>query len=116
MFAEVASVQAVPVPVKSGSAVRVVEIKRAVCAFYDLEPEAMTCESRSLRVARPRQIAMYLCRKLTPRTLPEIGRLFGGRDHTTVLHATRLIEHLISRDADMAGDVADITAALGVQA
>jgi chromosomal replication initiator protein len=54
---------------------------------------------RARRVARPRQVAMYLSRKLTTRSLPEIGRRFGGRDHTTVLHACRRIEALIGEDA-----------------
>jgi chromosomal replication initiator protein len=49
-------------------------------------------------VARPRQVAMYLARKLTTRSLPEIGRRFGGRDHTTVLHACRRIEELREKD------------------
>ena len=56
-------------------------------------------------VVRPRQVAMYLAKVLTPRSYPEIGRKFGGRDHSTVIHAVRLIEDLRKRDADMDGDV-----------
>ena len=56
-------------------------------------------------VARPRQVAMYLCKKLTPRSLPEIGRKFGGRDHTTVMHAVRKVEELIEGDTSFADEV-----------
>ena len=59
----------------------------------------------SISLARPRQVAMYLSKVLTPRSYPEIGRKFGGRDHSTVIHAVRLIEDLRQRDADMDGDV-----------
>jgi len=53
----------------------------------------------------PATVAMYLSKVLTPRSYPEIGRKFGGRDHSTVIHAVRLIEELRTRDADMDGDV-----------
>jgi chromosomal replication initiator protein len=56
-------------------------------------------------VVRPRQIAMYLAKALTPRSLPEIGRRFGGRDHTTVLHAVRKIESLSGQDSGLAGEI-----------
>jgi len=56
-------------------------------------------------VARPRQVAMYLAKQLTPRSLPEIGRRFGGRDHTTVIHAVRRIEKLRQTDAELDADV-----------
>jgi chromosomal replication initiator protein len=56
-------------------------------------------------VARPRQIAMYLSKQLTTRSLPEIGRKFGGRDHTTVIHAVRKIEQLREEDAALDEDV-----------
>ena len=56
-------------------------------------------------MARPRQIAMYLAKQLTPRSLPEIGRRFGGRDHTTVIHAVRQIEKLRMADAELDADV-----------
>ena len=57
---------------------------------------------RTANVVRPRQIAMYLAKILTLRSLPEIGRRFGGRDHTTVLHAVRKIEELVSKDHNLA--------------
>jgi chromosomal replication initiator protein len=56
-------------------------------------------------VARPRQVAMYLAKQLTTRSLPEIGRKFGGRDHTTVIHAVRKIDELIKIDPAIAQDV-----------
>ena len=61
--------------------------------------------SRARAVARPRQIAMYLAKRLTTRSLPEIGRKFGGRDHSTVIHAVRRIEELRDSDRDIDGAV-----------
>ena len=55
--------------------------------------------------ARPRQVAMYLCKQMTSRSLPEIGRRFGGRDHTTVMHGVRRIEELRHQDAQIAEDL-----------
>ena len=60
---------------------------------------------RTANVVRPRQVAMYLAKTLTLRSLPEIGRRFGGRDHTTVLHAVRKIEALVSRDVALSEEV-----------
>ena len=60
---------------------------------------------RARAVARPRQVAMYLAKQLTSRSLPEIGRKFGGRDHTTVMHAVRKIEELKTTDSSFAEDV-----------
>ncbi|MGH6980494.1 MAG: helix-turn-helix domain-containing protein, partial [Stellaceae bacterium] len=64
---------------------------------------------RAREIARPRQVAMYLCKMLTPRSLPEIGKKFGGRDHTTVIHAIRRIEELSVADKTLAEDVAILT-------
>ncbi len=60
---------------------------------------------RTATVVRPRQIAMYLAKSLTLRSLPEIGRRFGGRDHTTVLHAVRKIEGMVTTDQELAGEI-----------
>src|SRR5260221_5245737 len=73
-------------------------IQRPPAEFYNLEVRDCHSPQRARRVARPRQVAMYLARKLTSRSLPEIGRRFGGRDHTTVLHACRRIEALCVED------------------
>ncbi|EGD60046.1 chromosomal replication initiator protein DnaA [Novosphingobium nitrogenifigens DSM 19370] len=81
------------------------EIQRAVCQFYRVDRTEMASKRRARAVVRPRQVAMYLAKVLTPRSYPEIGRKFGGRDHSTVIHAVRLIEELRTRDADMDGDV-----------
>jgi chromosomal replication initiator protein len=81
------------------------EIQRAVCQFYRVDRTEMASKRRARAVVRPRQVAMYLAKVLTPRSYPEIGRKFGGRDHSTVIHAVRLIEELRSRDAEMDGDV-----------
>ena len=81
------------------------EIQRTVCHFYRIDRSEMSSKRRARAVVRPRQVAMYLAKVLTPRSYPEIGRKFGGRDHSTVIHAVRLIEDLRQRDADMDGDV-----------
>ncbi len=81
------------------------EIQRTVCQFYRVDRTEMSSKRRARAVVRPRQVAMYLAKVLTPRSYPEIGRKFGGRDHSTVIHAVRLIEELRARDADMDGDV-----------
>jgi chromosomal replication initiator protein len=67
---------------------------------------------RARNVARPRQVAMYLAKQLTSRSLPEIGRKFGGRDHTTVMHAVRKVEELMVEDQQIAQDVEIIRRAL----
>lgn len=68
----------------------------------------MKAERRSVSLARPRQVAMYLSRQLTTRSLPEIGRHFGGRDHTTVMHALKRIDDLAARDPDLAEKIAKV--------
>ena len=74
------------------------DIQKKTAEFYKLDVRDFHSPQRARRVARPRQVAMYLARKLTTRSLPEIGRRFGGRDHTTVLHACRRIEALCHED------------------
>jgi chromosomal replication initiator protein len=81
------------------------EIQRRVCDHYRIRHAEMSSARRAREVARPRQIAMYLAKQLTPRSLPEIGRRFGGRDHTTVIHAVRQIEKLRATDAELDADV-----------
>ena len=66
-------------------------IQKTVADFYKLKISDMYSKRRPANIARPRQIAMYLAKELTQKSLPEIGELFGGRDHTTVLHAVRKI-------------------------
>lgn len=81
------------------------EIQRGVCEHYNIRHAEMTSARRAREVARPRQVAMYLAKRLTPRSLPEIGRRFGGRDHTTVIHAIKRIEQLRLEDSDIESDV-----------
>jgi chromosomal replication initiator protein len=81
------------------------EIQRRVAEHFNVKMAEMTSARRARIVARPRQVAMYLAKQLTARSLPEIGRKFGGRDHTTVMHAVRKIEELITSDRGLAEDV-----------
>jgi chromosomal replication initiator protein len=81
------------------------EIQRRVSDHFKIRQAEMVSARRAREVARPRQIAMYLAKQLTPRSLPEIGRRFGGRDHTTVIHAVRQIEKLRGQDSEIDADV-----------
>ncbi len=81
------------------------EIQKRVSDHFRIRQAEMVSARRAREVARPRQIAMYLAKQLTPRSLPEIGRRFGGRDHTTVIHAVRQIERLRGIDTDIDNDV-----------
>ncbi|MGN6374787.1 MAG: chromosomal replication initiator protein DnaA, partial [Sphingomonas sp.] len=81
------------------------EIQRVVSAHFELKPLDLVSARRARVVARPRQIAMYLAKRLTTRSLPEIGRKFGGRDHSTVIHAVRRIEELRDADREIDGAV-----------
>jgi len=81
------------------------EIQRACAAHYRIDNAEMRSQRRARAVARPRQVAMYLAKKLTPRSLPEIGRIFGGRDHSTVIHAVKTIEALRKDNADIDADI-----------
>lgn len=81
------------------------EIQRRVAEHYRIRQAEMTSARRAREVARPRQVAMYLAKQLTPRSLPEIGRRFGGRDHSTVIYAVRQIEKLRATDAELDADV-----------
>lgn len=82
------------------------EIQRKVAEHYNIKLIDMHSARRSRYIARPRQIAMYLTKKLTQYSLPEIGRRFGGKDHTTVIHAIKTIEMLIEKRKEIADDVA----------
>ncbi len=88
------------------------EIQRKVAEHYNIRLSDMHSARRARQVARPRQVAMYLAKQLTARSLPEIGRKFGGRDHTTVMHAVRKIEELTGDDASFAQDVEVLRRAL----
>src|SRR5262249_48334072 len=85
--------------------VKIEDIQRIVARQYNVSRADLLSSRRTANVVRPRQIAMYLAKALTLRSLPEIGRRFGGRDHTTVLHAVRKIETLATSDAALAEEI-----------
>ncbi len=88
--------------------VSVDNIQRIVAEYYKIKVSDLHSKRRSRSVARPRQVAMYLAKDLTHHSLPEIGEVFGGRDHTTVLHACRKIKELLESDADIREDVKNL--------
>jgi chromosomal replication initiator protein len=81
------------------------EIQRKVAEHYNIRLSDMIGPKRLRNIARPRQVAMYLSKQLTPRSLPEIGRRFGGRDHTTIMHGVRKIEELMTTDSQLSDDL-----------
>ncbi len=89
----------------SGMRLTVDKIQRAVTEEFKITMDDMASKRRARAVARPRQVAMYLCKKLTKRSLPDIGRRFGGRDHTTVMHAVKRITELRAEDAVLDGQI-----------
>ncbi len=84
-------------------------IQKQVADHFQIRLSDMSSARRARTVARPRQIAMYLAKQLTSRSLPEIGRAFGGRDHTTVIHAVRKVEELMKADVSFSEDVELLT-------
>ena len=85
--------------------VTIEEIQKRVAAHFNIRLGDMYSARRARNVARPRQVAMYLAKQLTSRSLPEIGRKFGGRDHTTVMHGVKRVEQLRETDAAFAEDI-----------
>jgi chromosomal replication initiator protein len=84
-------------------------IQHEVCRYFGISKGDLVGASRSKAFAYPRQVAMYLCRELTDESLPKIGRAFGGRDHSTVMHATAKIGNLINSDRDVFNQIHEIT-------
>jgi chromosomal replication initiator protein len=91
--------EAVGTRLSPGAKTSIEDIQRKTAEFYKLDVRDFHSPQRARKIARPRQVAMYLSRELTTRSLPEIGRRFGGRDHTTVLHACRRVKALCDEDA-----------------
>ncbi len=89
----------------SNRRVTIEEIQKKVAEHYNIRLSDMGSARRARAVARPRQVAMYLAKQLTARSLPEIGRKFGDRDHTTVMHAVRKVEELCATDPAFGEDV-----------
>ncbi|MFB2531998.1 chromosomal replication initiator protein DnaA [Paracoccus sp. p4-l81] len=85
--------------------VTIEDIQRKVAEHYNIRLSDMIGPKRVRTLARPRQVAMYLSKQLTTRSLPEIGRRFGGRDHTTIMHGVRKVEELIAQDSQLAEDL-----------
>lgn len=85
--------------------VTVDEIQKKVAEYYSIRISDMHSPRRARAVARPRQVAMYLAKQFTQRSLPEIGRKFGGRDHTTVLHAVKKVEELMGKEKSLCEDI-----------
>jgi len=93
-------------PQADGARIRIDDILKIVGRHYNVARTDLLSPRRARTIVRPRQIGMYLAKKLTPRSLPEIGRRFGGRDHSTVLHAVRKIEDMLKTDDKLAREVA----------
>lgn len=85
--------------------VTVREIQLAVCKSFRVHPIEMVSARRGAEVAHPRQVAMFLARDLTPFSFPHIGRLFGGRDHTTIMHGVKTVERKVAEDRYLAARV-----------
>lgn len=85
--------------------IRIEEIQRVVARHYNVSKQDLLSNRRTRTIVKPRQVAMYLAKMMTPRSLPEIGRRFGGRDHTTVLHAVRKIEDMVGADQQLAKEL-----------
>ncbi len=92
-------------PVRSEKRVTVDDIQKAVAHYFDITVEDLRSKRRTKTVVRPRHIAMYLAKTLTTRSLPDIGRRFGGRDHSTVIHAVNKITDQLSSDAVLSEDI-----------
>lgn len=91
----------------------ITDIQREVCSFFKVSKKDLLSHRRNRSIVRPRQIGMYLAKVLTERSLPEIGRRFGDRDHTTVLHAVRKVTALIASDPQFACEVNEIRRRIG---
>ncbi|PPR33735.1 MAG: Chromosomal replication initiator protein DnaA [Alphaproteobacteria bacterium MarineAlpha6_Bin4] len=88
------------------------QIQKKVAEHFNVKVSDMHSSRRSRAVARPRQIAMFLAKNLTSRSLPEIGRKFGGRDHTTVIHAIKKVQELTKNDSSLSEDIEILTRSL----
>jgi|KBSSwiStaDraftv2_1062776.scaffolds.fasta_scaffold1520146_1 hypothetical protein len=90
--------------------ISIISIRNVTAKYYGLTTNDIICDRRTKDLVLARQVAFYLCKKLTPFSLPAIGRRFGDRDHTTVLYAVRKIERLMHSDEKLSKDIRAITA------
>lgn len=97
-------------PVEGPTSVKLDHIVKVVARFYGISMADIRSNRRTTSVVLPRQVAMYLCRQLSLKSLPEIARHVGGKDHTTVLHACRKIEPMLRSDARFCQEVAELEA------
>lgn len=88
-----------------GGRLTVVHIQALVAAYYKIPVREMTSARRGFEVSHPRQVAMYLAYEATPKSMPDIGRRFGGRDHTTVIHAIKQVQKRMLADPELDADV-----------
>lgn len=88
--------------------VTIVEIQKKVAKYFDIKLSDMSSTKRARNIARPRQVAMYLCKQMTIRSLSEIGRKFGGKDHTTVMHAVKKVDELRAADCEFNKDIENL--------
>ncbi len=93
------------VGVREPRRIRIEDIQKVVAGHYNVSKHDLLSARRTRAIVRPRQIAMYLAKTMTPRSFPEIGKRFGGRDHTTVLHAVRKVEELAAGDEALAQEI-----------
>jgi len=93
------------VGVREPRRIRIEDIQKVVASHYNVSKQDLLSARRTRAIVRPRQIAMYLAKTMTPRSFPEIGKRFGGRDHTTVLHAVRKVEELAAADETLAQEI-----------
>lgn len=89
--------------------VTIEQIQRAVATHYRLRIDDLISKSNARQIAVPRQVAMYLCKRLTKHSFPEIGREFGGKHHTTVIHSVEKIESLVAKDHNFHRVISDLT-------
>ena len=102
-------------PSDAGPEITAAEIMTTTASYFGVTVDDLCGTSRSRVLVTARQIAMYLCRELTDLSLPKIGQAFGGRDHTTVMHADRKIRQLIGERRSLYNQVADLTARIKSQ-
>jgi chromosomal replication initiator protein len=88
-------------------------IQEAVAEHYGISRLDLISNRRSRHIAQPRQLAMYLCRELTPHSYPSIGKHFGKRDHTTIMHGVKVVEERLEASARLGNDLCDLREALG---
>jgi chromosomal replication initiator protein len=95
--------------------ITVESIQKTICDHYNIKLGDLKAKRRTKNIALPRQVAMYLCRKFTETSFPAIGHKFGGRDHSTVIHASRAIEKRLQEDPLMQTTIDKIERSLNIK-